>query len=89
MTAAMTVRKREGEIVDFDIKKIERVISLAAKRAKEFIPEDLMTKVLKFVENDIKKLDEPIDTKDIQVSVEKALMKYNLHGLIMSSITNV
>ena len=37
----MTVRKREGEIVDFDIKKIERVISLAAKRAKEFIPEDL------------------------------------------------
>ena len=76
----MTVRKREGEIVDFDIKKIERVISLAAKRAKEFIPEDLKARVLKFVENDVKKLDEPIDTKDIQVSVEKALMKYNLHG---------
>ena len=76
----MTVRKREGEIVDFDIKKIDRVISLAAKRAKEFIPEDLKAKVLKFVENDVKKLDEPIDTKDIQVSVEKALMKYNLHG---------
>ena len=76
----MTVRKREGEIVDFDIKKIDRVISLAAKRAKEFIPEDLKVKVLKFVENDVKKLDEPIDTKDIQVSVEKALMKYNLHG---------
>lgn len=77
----MTVRKREGNIVEFDIKKIERVINLAAKRAKEFIPEDLKAKLLKFVENDVKKLDEPIDTKDIQVSVEKALMKFNLHSV--------
>lgn len=77
----MTVEKRDGAIVEFDNTKIVRAISKAAKAVKQIIQDDLMQKLVNYVVNKVKKLDEPIKVDDIQDAVEDSLMKYNLFDI--------
>lgn len=74
----MTVRKRDGQIVEFKDTKISEAIKKAAKACNNVIDDVLMTKLVKYVISRVSKLDEPIEINDIQDSVEDALMKYNL-----------
>lgn len=74
----MQVKKKDGSIEEYQESKIEAVVIKASKAAKENVDTDTITKVVKYVTNEVKKLDEPILVKDIQKSVENALMKYNL-----------
>ena len=73
----MTVRKRDGEIVEYDETKIVRAIIKAAKASKTEIDDATMQKLVKFVTSQVSKLDEPIDVDDIHKAVENSLMKYN------------
>ena len=74
----MTVEKRDGQIKEFDPTKIIAAVSKAAKSCKVDIPQETMTKILKYVTAKVSKLDEPINVEDIQDAIEEALMKYNL-----------
>ena len=74
----MTVEKRDGQIKEFDPTKIIAAVSKAAKSCKVDIPQETMTKILKYVTVKVSKLDEPINVEDIQDAIEEALMKYNL-----------
>ena len=74
----MTVEKRDGQIKEFDPTKIIAAVSKAAKSCKVDIPQETMTKILKYVTSKVSKLDEPINVEDIQDAIEEALMKYNL-----------
>lgn len=74
----MTVEKRDGQIKEFDPTKIIAVVTKAAKSCKVDIPQETMTKILKYVTAKVSKLDEPINVEDIQDAIEEALMKYNL-----------
>ena len=74
----MTVRKRDGQIVEFKDTKISEAIKKAARACNNNIDDVLMTKLVKYVISRVSKLDEPIEINDIQDSVEDALMKYNL-----------
>ena len=74
----MTVEKRDGQIKEFDPTKIIAAVSKAAKSCKVDIPQETMTKILKYVTTKVSKLDEPINVEDIQDAIEEALMKYNL-----------
>lgn len=77
----MQVRKRNGDIKEYDENKIEKVIIKASYSAKEHIDTDIVSKIIKFVTKEVAKLDEPIDVKDIRKAVENALMKYNLFDI--------
>ena len=74
----MTVEKRDGQIKEFDPTKIIAAVTKAAKSCKVDIPQETMTKILKYVTAKVSKLDEPINVEDIQDAIEEALMKYNL-----------
>ena len=74
----MTVEKRDGQIKEFDPTKIIAAVSKAAKSCKVDIPQETMTKILKYVTAKVSKLNEPINVEDIQDAIEEALMKYNL-----------
>ena len=74
----MQVKKKDGSIEEYQESKIESVVIKASKSAKENVDTETITKVVKYVTNEVKKLDEPILVKDIQKAVENALMKYNL-----------
>ena len=74
----MTVEKRDGQIKEFDPTKIIAAVTKAAKSCKVDIPQETMTKILKYVTVKVSKLDEPINVEDIQDAIEEALMKYNL-----------
>ena len=74
----MTVKKRNGDIEEFDTKKIERAIMAAAKSAKVEVSSEILEKLVKFVTSKVSKLTEPIEIEDIQNTIEDSLMKYNL-----------
>ena len=74
----MTVEKRDGQIKEFDPTKIIAAVTKAAKSCKVDIPQETITKILKYVTAKVSKLDEPINVEDIQDAIEEALMKYNL-----------
>lgn len=74
----MTVKKRDGNIVEFNTKNIERAVLSAAKAVKTEVPTETLEKLVKYVVSKVSKLDEPIEIEDIQNAVEDSLMKYNL-----------
>ena len=67
----MTVKKRNGDIEEFDTKKIERAIMAAAKSAKVEVSSEILEKLVKFVTSKVSKLTEPIEIEDIQNIVDR------------------
>lgn len=74
----MQVKKRDGQIEDFEITKVEKAILKAARKVKEQLTDDILDKLKSYVLKKVSKLEEPIEILDIQKATEEALMKYNL-----------
>ena len=71
----MQVRKRNGNIVDFDRDFIARAVTLAAAAAGEQ-DEDAVQRVTDFVEDKLaKRGEEIVDIETIQDTVEEALFE--------------
>ena len=71
------VRKRDGKVVDFEMKKISEAMKKAFDASEKNYDEDMIDflaiKVTSDFENKIK--DDVIDVEDIQDSVENVLIK--------------
>ena len=66
-----TVIKRDGRVVDFNPEKIKAVISYAMQRTEKGVDEDVIDKIVEYVEN---KNVEQLSVEDIHNIIEKRLM---------------
>lgn len=78
----MNVKKRNGNIEEFNIETIQKVILKAAKSTKHSIEENTMNNLLNFVKTEVDKItNEFVDVEEIQTIVENALMSENLFDI--------
>lgn len=77
----MEVKKRNGNIEEFNIDTIQKVIMKAAKASKHSIENNVMLNLLNFIKTEVEKFDGIIDVENIQTIVENALMNENLFDI--------
>lgn len=71
----LTVLKRNGQVVNFDVKKIETAIKLSMAETKDNVDEVMAAEIGHMVVSELAGYSKPVSVEDVQDLVEKHLME--------------